>query len=76
MDRRCWRRTRPVAAGPFALGPGETLASRLVHEVHGPCFRINNTEPERQVRHLEPLHTLPEFWPCWVYFDLDAAPLY
>jgi uncharacterized protein len=69
QDEACCRR-------PFALVPGETLASRLVHEGPEPRFRITNTEPERHVRHLQPLHTLPGFWPHWVYFDLDAPPLY
>jgi len=69
QDEACCRR-------PFALAPGETLGSRLVHEGPEPRFRITNTEPERHVRYLQPLHTLPGFWPYWVYFDLAAAPLY
>jgi hypothetical protein len=58
------------------LGRGETLTSRLVREGPEPRFRIANTEPERHVRYLQPLHTLPAFWPYWAYFDLAAAPLY
>jgi hypothetical protein len=22
------------------------------------------------------LYSVPGFWPCWVYFDLNAPPLY
>ena len=69
QDEACCRR-------PFDLGRGETLTSRLVREGPEPRFRITNTEPERHVRYLQPLHTLPAFWPYWVYFDLRAAPLY
>ena len=69
QDEACCRR-------PLALTHGETLASRLVREGPEPRFRITNTEPERHVRYLQPLHTLPGFWPYWVYFDLAEPPLY
>jgi uncharacterized protein len=69
QDEACCRR-------PFAQGPGEDLASRLVREGPEPRFRITDTAPERHVRTLQPLHTLPAFWPYWVYFDLAAPPLY
>jgi len=32
--------------------------------------------PERHGRFLQPLYAFPAFWPSWIYFDLDAAPLY
>lgn len=69
QDEACCRR-------PFALERGGDLASRLVREGPEPRFRITNTEPERHVRYLQPLHTLAAFWPYWVYFDLSAPPLY
>jgi len=69
QDEACCRR-------PLALAKGESLASRLVREGPEPRFRITNTEPERHVRYLQPLHTLPGFWPYWVYFDLAEPPLY
>jgi DUF1680 family protein len=69
QDEACCRR-------PLALMHGEALASRLVREGPEPRFRITNTEPERHLRYLQPLHTLPAFWPYWVYFDLAEPPLY
>jgi len=69
QDEACCRR-------PLALTQGEALASRLFREGPEPRFRITNTEPERHVRRLQPLHTLPGFWPYWVYFDLAEPPLY
>ena len=39
-------------------------------------FRILNAIPERHTRYLVPLYSLPAFWPYWVYFDLNAPPLY
>jgi hypothetical protein len=69
QDEACCRR-------PLALTRGEPVASRLVREGPEPRFRITNTEPERHVRYLQPLHTMPGFWPYWVYFDLAEPPLY
>jgi hypothetical protein len=69
QDEACCRR-------PLALTRGEPVASRLVREGPEPRFRITNTEPERHVRYVQPLHTLPGFWPYWVYFDLAEPPLY
>ena len=39
-------------------------------------FWIGDTMPERHRRFLQPLYGFPGFWPYWVYFDLDAPPLY
>jgi hypothetical protein len=68
QDEACCRR-------PFVLEGGADPADRLVQV--GPArFRILDTAPERHTRFLQPFYTLPAFWPYWVYFDLDAAPLY
>jgi uncharacterized protein len=68
QDEACCRR-------PLALEPGDDLARRLVRE--GPArFRILDTAPERHPRFLQPFYAFPAFWPYWVYFDLDAPPLY
>jgi len=68
QDEACCRR-------PLALAPGADMAHRLVQE--GPVrFRILDTAPERHARFLQPFYTFPAFWPYWVYFDLDAPPLY
>ncbi|HEX5497735.1 MAG TPA: beta-L-arabinofuranosidase domain-containing protein, partial [Thermomicrobiales bacterium] len=69
QDEACCRR-------PFALAPGADLASRLVREGDGVRFRILNTAPERHTRYLQAFSDFPAFWPYWVYFDLDAPPLY
>jgi len=68
QDEACCRR-------PLALS-GETLASRLVPEAPGIRFRILDTAPERHSRFLQPFYAFPAFWPYWLYFDLDAPPLY
>jgi hypothetical protein len=39
-------------------------------------FHIRDTAPERHARFLQPFYEFPALWPYWVYFDLDAAPLY
>jgi hypothetical protein len=39
-------------------------------------FRILNTQPERHTRYLLPLRAFPAHGPHWVYFDVDARPLY
>ncbi|HLW48140.1 MAG TPA: beta-L-arabinofuranosidase domain-containing protein [bacterium] len=68
QDEACCRR-------PLALDPGVEPEQRLVRE--GPArFRIRDTAPERHTRFLEPFYAFPAFWPYWVYFDLDATPLY
>lgn len=69
QDEACCRR-------PFTLEPGADLSTRLVQEGDGLRFRILNTAPERHTRYLQPFYDFPAFWPYWVYFDLDAAPLY
>jgi DUF1680 family protein len=69
QDEACCRR-------PLALGPGDTLERRLVREEPGIRFRILDTMPERHGRFLQPFYAFPAFWPYWIYFDLDAAPLY
>ena len=68
QDEACCRR-------PLALERGGDVQDRLVRE--GPVrFRITDTAPERHTRYLQPYYAFPAFWPYWVYFDLDAAPLY
>jgi DUF1680 family protein len=69
QDEACCRR-------PLALAPGAELGSRLVREAEGLRFRILDTAPERHARFLQPFYDFPAFWPYWVYFDLDAPPLY
>jgi hypothetical protein len=69
QDEACCRR-------PFSLEPGTDLTSRLVRETPELRFRITDTSPERHTRFLQPLYTIPGFWPYWVYFDLYAPPLY
>ena len=69
QDEACCRR-------PLALGPGEELASRLVREGETLHYRIVDRAPERHPRWLQPFWEFPAVWPYWVYFDLDAPPLY
>ncbi|MGH2614901.1 MAG: beta-L-arabinofuranosidase domain-containing protein, partial [Thermomicrobiales bacterium] len=69
QDEACCRR-------PFDLAPGVDLSSRLVREGEALHFRMLDTAPERHARWLQPFSEFPAFWPYWVYFDLDAAPLY
>ncbi|HEU5431065.1 MAG TPA: hypothetical protein VFU81_05345, partial [Thermomicrobiales bacterium] len=69
QDEACCRR-------PFALAPSADLSSRLVREGDDLRFRILDTAPERHTRYLKPFSDFPAFWPYWVYFDLDAPPLY
>jgi DUF1680 family protein len=69
QDEACCRR-------PFAIAPETELATRLIREGDGLRFRITNTVPERHTRYLQPLYSVPGFWPYWVYFDLNARPLY
>jgi uncharacterized protein len=69
QDEACCRR-------PFALAPGEDLSSRLVREEETLRFHIRDTAPERHPRFLQPFYEFPAFWPYWIYFDLDAPPLY
>ena len=53
--------------------PGTDLSSRLVREGQDLRFRITDTSPERHTRFLQPLYTIPGFWPYWVYF-LEPSP--
>lgn len=69
QDEACCRR-------PFAMPRNDDLSRYLVCDGPGPRFRLLNGVPERHTRFLQPLHTIPPFWPYWVYFDLDAQPLY
>jgi hypothetical protein len=69
QDEACCRR-------PFDLAPGAELSSRLAREGEPLHFRILDTAPERHSRWLQPFSEFPAFWPYWIYFDLDAAPLY
>ena len=69
QDEACCRR-------PFAIAPTTELTTRLVREGSPLRFRITNTTPERHTRYLQPLYSLPGFWPYWVYFDLNAPALY
>jgi hypothetical protein len=38
--------------------------------------RIRNAAPERHTHWPQPFYEFPAFWPYWIYFDLDAPPLY
>ena len=69
QDEACCRR-------PFALEAGAEPAKRLIREDPELRFWIVDTMPERHRRFLQPLYAFPGFWPYWVYFDLDAPPLY
>ncbi len=69
QDEACCRR-------PLDLAPGAELSSRLVREGETLHFRILDTAPERHSRWLQPFSEFPAYWPYWIYFDLDAAPLY
>jgi hypothetical protein len=69
QDEACCRR-------PLALSGEGDLHHRVVREGPGVKFRILNTQPERHTRYLLPLRAFPAHWPHWVYFDVDARPLY
>jgi len=69
QDEACCRR-------PFALPDHRLLSERLARVGPDVCFRVINTAPERHTRHFRPLRSFPAYWPHWVYFDLDAPPLY
>jgi len=69
QDEACCRR-------PFAMPRNDDLSRYLVSDGPGVRFRLLNGVPERHTRFLQPLHTIPPFWPYWVYFDLQASPLY
>ena len=68
-DEACCRR-------PFSIAPTTELNRRLIREGQGLRFRMTNIVPERHTRYLQPLYSVPGFWPYWVYFDLAAPPLY
>jgi uncharacterized protein len=69
QDEACCRR-------PLAMSLGTDLSTRLVRDASALRFHITDTAPERHKRWLQPLYEFPAFWPYWVYFDLEAAPLY
>ena len=69
QDEACCRR-------PFSIAPTTELNTRLIREGQGLRFRMTNVVPERHTRYLQPLYSVPGFWPYWVYFDLAAPPLY
>ncbi|HSU06144.1 MAG TPA: hypothetical protein VLI93_11270, partial [Acetobacteraceae bacterium] len=69
QDEACCRR-------PFAMPRSTDLSRHLVRDGAGARFRLLNGVPERHTRFLQPLHSIPPFWPYWVYFDLYEPPLY
>ena len=69
QDEACCRR-------PFSLARSTELPTRLVKEGPSLRFRLTNMVPERHTRYLQPLYSVPGFWPYWVYFDLAEPPLY
>jgi DUF1680 family protein len=69
MQEACCRR-------PLLMEPNTDLPDRLIHVGPGPRFRVADTRPERHARFLEPLYTMHEGWPYWVYFDLGERWLY
>jgi DUF1680 family protein len=69
QDEACCRR-------PFSMATHRKLDGQLVKEGPPLRFRIPNGVPERHTRYLQPLYSIPGFWPYFVYFDLDAPPLY
>jgi DUF1680 family protein len=69
QDEACCRR-------PFAIAPATELTTRLIKEGESLRFRITNTVPERHTRYLQPLYSVPGFWPYFVYFDLSAPAPY
>jgi hypothetical protein len=69
QDEACCRR-------PFSIAPATELATRLIKDGDSLRFRITNTVPERHTRYLQPLYSVPGFWPYFVYFDLRTSALY
>ena len=69
QDEACCRR-------PLAIAPATELTTRLIRDGESLRFRITNTVPERHTRYLQPLYSVPGFWPYFVYFDLRAQGLY
>jgi DUF1680 family protein len=69
QDEACCRR-------PFSIAPATELETRLIRDGDALRFRITNTVPERHTRYLQPLYSVPGFWPYWIYFDLNAPALY
>ena len=69
QDEACCRR-------PFSISPTTELNTRLIREGEGLRFRMTNIVPERHTRYLQPLYSVPGFWPYWIYFDLASPALY
>ena len=69
QDEACCRR-------PLQLEGIDDPATQLIRDGAELKFRILNRSPERHTRYLVPLYSFPAYWPYWVYFDLDAPPLY
>jgi hypothetical protein len=69
QDEACCRR-------PFSIASTTELNTRLIREGEGLRFRMTNTVPERHMRYLQPLYSVPGFWPYWIYFDLASPALY
>jgi DUF1680 family protein len=69
QDEGCCRR-------PFSIAPATELTTRLIRDGEQLRFRITNTVPERHTRYLQPLYSVPGFWPYFVYFDLRTPTLY
>jgi DUF1680 family protein len=69
QDEACCRR-------PFSIAPSTALTTRLIKEGEPLRFRITNTVPERHTRYLQPLYSVPGFWPYFVYFDVSKPALY
>jgi uncharacterized protein len=68
QDEACCRR-------PLTTAPDTSLTKRLV-DGDRLSFRIINGVPERHTRYPHPLHTFPQNWPYFVYFDLHAPTRY
>ncbi len=69
QDEACCRR-------PLQLEDIDDPATQLVRDGAELKFWILNRSPERHTRYLLPLYSFPAYWPYWVYFDLDAPPVY
>ena len=56
QDEACCRR-------PFSTAPTTELNKRRSREGQGLRFRMTNIVPERHTRYLQPLYSVPGFWP-------------